>query len=334
MLEDSQAYTGSSVQVQPSSPALSLSEVWAKKYVEDLQRQDQVLTALDQSQSRADVAENLIDILRSVSASAWNKTEHLLAHEVRRHKISRDLIDPWTISKDVHQVYESALDAYANDITPQRFSVAASKKLGLIRQQHTEVDPRVIGFVSMQFHYCGQMLSQEAPDTERRALQSFFKVVDDQLYMPLHRAYEAAANYDYNHPRLKTMRLALPSISTIASSIVDRVAKVYPSYATYTGPLTSEVVRVSSIRDVEMFQIYLWTCVLEDNIDAIAQELFPLCVMLYPTLRVNWELVRLMASLLQKEINHYVGPDNAPYYEPYCKVLFEMFSPEFFPDTL
>ncbi|MBE9138129.1 hypothetical protein IQ254_13190 [Nodosilinea sp. LEGE 07088] len=321
-------------EAEPDGQEFSLSEVWAKKYVDDLRYQDQVLTSLEQSKAKTDVSKSLLDAMRSVSASAWHKTESLLAHEVRRHQIRRDLIDPWAISKDVHQVYEAALDAYANNITPQRFSVEASKKLGTIRAAHTATDPRVIGFVSMQFHYCGQMLTQRAPESEQRALQDFFKVVDDQLYMPLHRAYEAAANYDYDHPRLKTLRLALPAITTIAHSIVDRVARVYPNYATYTGQLTSEAVRVSSVRDVEMFQIYLWTCVLENNIGAIAQELFPLCVMLYPTLRVDWELVRLMASLLHQEINRCVGSDNMQYCEPYCRALFEMFSPEIFPATL
>lgn len=70
----------------------------------------------------------------------------------------------------------------------------AAKKLGAIRQAHAAVDPRVVGFVSMQFHYCGQMLSEAAPESERPVLHDFFKVVDDQLYVPLHQAYEAAAN--------------------------------------------------------------------------------------------------------------------------------------------
>ncbi len=334
MLANFQSYADPNLTAQSSGKTLSLPEVWARKYVENLHRQDQVLANLDQSQSKGDVVQNLMDMLRSISANAWNKTETLIGHEIRRHQIDRDLIDPWMIAKDVHQVYEAVLEAYANDTSPQRFSVTASKKLGVIRQTHTAVDPRVIGFVSMQFHYCGQMLSEAAPQAERPALQDFFKVVDDQLYMPLHRAYEAAANYDYDHPRLQTMRLALPAITSIAKTIVDRVAKAYPRYATYTGPLASDVVRTSSVRDVEMFQIYLWTCVLENNVGAIAQELFPLCVMLYPTLRVNWELVRLMVTLLHQEIGRCVGQGNVQHYEPYGRVLFEMFSPEFFPDTL
>ncbi|QQE67144.1 hypothetical protein GFS31_38560 [Leptolyngbya sp. BL0902] len=334
MLANFQTYTNPRLTAQSSSKTSSLPEVWARKYVESLHRQDQALAGLNQSQSKADVAQNLLESLRSISANAWNKTETLIGHEIRRHQISRDLVDPWTIAKDAHHVYELALDAYANDVSPQRFSVVASKKLGAIRQGHTAMDPRVIGFVSMQFHYCGQMLSEAAPPSERPVLHDFFKVVDDQLYMPLHRAYEAAANYDYDHPRLKAVRLALPAITGIAHTIVDRVAQAYPRYATYTGSLSSDVVRTSSVRDVEMFQIYLLTCVLEDNVGAIAQELFPLCVMLYPALRVSWELVRLMVSLLHQEISRCVGRMNMQHFEPYTQVLFDMFSPEFFPDTL
>jgi hypothetical protein len=110
----------------------------------------------------------------------------------------------------------------------------AAKKLGAIRQAHAAVDPRVVGFVSMQFHYCGQMLSEAAPESERPVLHDFFKVT-------------------------------LPAITSIAHTIVDRVAQAYPRYATYTGSLRSDVVRTSSVRDVEMFQIYLLTCVLEDK---------------------------------------------------------------------
>ncbi|WOD41590.1 hypothetical protein [Nodosilinea sp. E11] len=313
---------------------LSLPEVWAKKYIKGLYRQDQALLSLDRSHSRQDVAQNLIDILRSVSARAWNKTENLLAHEVRRHQLDASLIDPWTVSKDVHSVYEDTLAAYAQKVTPQQFSVTASKRLGAIRQQHTAVDPRVIGFISMQFHYCGQMLSAEAPESERETLQSYFKVVDDLLYMPLNRAYAAAANYDYDDPRLETVRLALPATTHIAHSIVNRVIELCPDYATYTGPLSASVVRASSIRDVEMFQIYLWTCMLENNISAIAQELFPLCVMLYPTLKVNWGLVRLMVNLLDQELSACVGSANVRYYEPHYDAMLSMFSPSIFPDPL
>jgi len=298
----------------------------------DLSERENWLHKLDLNQSRAAAADLLLNMLRSTSAQAWNKTETLLAHEVDRHQIDTTLIDPWAIAKDVHYVYEKALAAYVEDISPQRLSVLISKDLGLIRGKYTAVDPRVIGFVSMQFHYCGQFMLQQVSEPARRVLENYFKVIDDHLYMPLHRAYEAAANYDFGNPRLQTVHSLLPVSSKIAQQVVKAVHQLNPEYVCYTGPLNSPGVRVSSIRDVEMFQIYLWTCVLEEDISAITAELFPLCVMLYPTLKVNWQLVRQMLTQLGEAFKGHIKPQHIIYYQPYYQALWKMFSPAVFPD--
>lgn len=329
----SQRFPVSTFAISKESQLPSLSEIWAKKYVNQLHERDQVLTSLSTAEARVELAKHLVDILRSVSAQAWNKTETLLSHEVRRHDIESGLIDPWSISKDVHQVYDQALAAYANQVTPQRFSVLVSKEIGEIRQRYTAVDPRVIGFVSMQFHYCGHLLVEQAPTGNRKGLQEYFKVVDDLLYMPLHRAYAAAAKYDYHHPRLEALRTALPATSRIANNIVHKVNLYCPDYVCSTGPLNSERVRISSVRDVEMFQIYLWTCVLEQNIAPITQELFPLCTMLYPTFKVSWSLVRLLINLLDQELSACLKSEHMKYYEPHYQALLNMFSPEVFPEA-
>jgi hypothetical protein len=104
--------------------------------------------------------------------------------------------------------------------------------------------------------------------------------------------------------------------------------EIFPKYETMSGKLTDEVVRTSSIRDVEMFQVYLWVCALEGNISAIQKELFPLCVMLYPTLKVQWELVRQMLHLLRFEIQDHLTTEQANILMPYFQVLSSMFSSE------
>ncbi|MEO1294190.1 MAG: hypothetical protein AAFW75_00005 [Cyanobacteria bacterium J06636_16] len=256
----------------PGTELPSLSGLWAKKYVAKLKEQDKLLSHPSGAQLRVDVAKGLKEMLRPVSAQAWNKTEALLAHEIRRHQIDSELIDPWAIAKDVHQVYEKAVSAYTDDISPERLSVRVAPGIGRIRERYTAADPRVIGFVSMQFHYCGQMLADQAPVSEQAKLAAYFKVIDDHLYMPLQRAYDAAAEYPYDHPRLQTVRGLLPYSSKIAKHIVNRVNQLYPAYKSYSGRLGSELVRTSSVRDVEMFQVYLWTCVLEQNIAALVHK--------------------------------------------------------------
>ncbi|MEL6385577.1 MAG: hypothetical protein AAFQ89_24570 [Cyanobacteria bacterium J06626_18] len=50
--------------------------------------------------------------------------------------------------------------------------------------------------------------------------------------------------------------------------------------------------------------------------------------MLYPTLGVNWELVRQMLHLLDKGFIQYGQPQDRKHYQPYRDALWEMFSYE------
>jgi hypothetical protein len=299
-----------------------LSKLWAQRYIQNLVELDPTNTG------REEIASQLFGNLRSASARAWMTTENLLAREIKRHKIDSKLIDPWEISKDAYYIYEKALSAYAENVIPRRLSVQISADLGGIRNKWTNLDPRVISFVSMQFHHTGRELISELPQKEQILLSEYFKVIDDHLYMPLQRAYEAAAKEDYNSPRLDLVQQLLPMSGKIAQDICKRVIDLYPNYQSASGLLSKPSVRVSSLRDVEMFQVYLWVCVLEGDIDALQQELFPLCLMLYPTLNVSWELVRQMLHLMGQRIHAELSAKQAATLQPYIQALWVMFSPQ------
>ncbi|MFB8794009.1 MAG: hypothetical protein U7126_07245 [Microcoleus sp.] len=122
-------------------------------------------------------------------------------------------------------------------------------------------------------------------------------------------------------------------MTKISERVVDRVNQLYPRYRCHSGPLNSPHIRTSSIRDVEMFQVYMWVCLLERNLHALETELFPLCVMIYPKLNVSWELVSQMTHLLRKEICACLSPEQAKYCEPFYEILRRMFSAEVFPNA-
>ena len=309
----------------------SFSEAWAKKYLQRLNEQDDA--SLQREDEPAIVAVKLMQSLRSTSAHAWIRTESLLSQEIIRHEVDAKLIDPWEVAKDAYSIYEKTLSAYADGTSPARLSIAIAGQLGQIRRKYTEVDPRIIGFISMQFHYTGQMLMEPLTPSHQKALGDYFKVIDDHLYMPLQRAYGAAAQHSYDSPQLLAVRRLLPLCTDIANRIVDRVVKLYPGYNCHTGRLADPVIRISSVRDVEMFQVYLWVCVLENNVSAVQQELFPLCVMLYPKLKVRWELVRQMIHMMGTEARSLLDPEQIAFYQPYHQVLWSMFSPNVFPES-
>lgn len=346
----------------------SLAHQWAKKYVENLQVNSQDEVAKDSHNladfvskaGREQTVEKLMHSLRSVSAKAWNKTEALLAKEIERHRVNPRLINPWEIAADSFRIYDKALEIYTQQATTRRISVEMGvedssdelnrkalevfteqiapsqlaaligNEIGGLQRKYTADDPRVKGFVSMQLHYTSQMLLETLSPVEQVLVGAYFKVIDDHFYMPLQRSYEAAAKHEYNSPVLSAVQKLLPDSTKIAKKIAQRTLQLYPGYRSYSGALSDPVVRTSSIRDVEMFQVYLWVCALEGDISAIQQELFPLCVMLYPVLGVKWELLRQMLHLLGQEIRSRLTPEQSAKFMPYFQVLWEMFSPDVF----
>ncbi|MGB8698121.1 MAG: hypothetical protein WCD18_01785 [Thermosynechococcaceae cyanobacterium] len=318
-----------------SKPSV-LAQQWAKKYIKNLSQPFDTATEVNKEFPalkkgiRASAAEKLLDSLRQVSLKAWSQTESILADEIQRHQIDRRLVNPWEISQDTFHIYEKALDFYVQNVNYSRVPALIGPDIARIRKKYTKNDPRVIAFVSMQFHYTGFLLKGQLSPLEQALFENCFKVIDDHLYMPLHRAYEAAANLPSDAPNLIAVQHLLQYSGEIAEKIVERVLQIYPNFQTYSGKLSDSIVRISSHRDVEMFQIYLFVCVLEKSLAVVQEELFPLCVMLYPKLKVHWELVHQMLHLLGRELESRSIDLDTSTFMPYLHALKEMFSPEIF----
>lgn len=308
-----------------------LAGIWAKKYVNTL-----LAHAWESSNSQEKgpekTAQKILDNLRFASSQAWSKTEELLLAEVKRHRISPSLIDPWKIAEDSRILFEQAAESYKAKLTPAQFSVVISPICGRIRLHYTATNPCVLGFMSMQFHHTGLLFLEHLDPGEQEGVQNYLKVMDDHLYMPLQRTYDAAGRHDYNSPILVAVRELLPVSTRLAESICTEVAQNNPNYRSRGGPLNDPRVRISSIRDVEMFQIYLCLSVLEGNVAAIQQELFPLCIMLYPPLQVRWFLVRQMLELLESRLKEGVAADSYEVFAPALQTFQNMFSEDVLPE--
>lgn len=153
----------------------SLAKLWAQKYVGDIAARDiaeqhqrlDSFKEITSSKGRAYTANQLLKHLNLVSAIAWSLTETLLSEEIPRHGLNIDLINPWQIAADSHILFNKALHAYAEGISPQRLSVVVGNDFGRVRQKYTAIEPRLIGFVSMQFHYTGMKLLERLSLPER-----------------------------------------------------------------------------------------------------------------------------------------------------------------------
>jgi hypothetical protein len=319
----------------------SLAALWARKYYVSVTTEDEQsspkttdnLKEVTSKEGRERTAQKLMQNLNLASAQAWSLTETLLSEEIRRHGINPDLINPLEIAADTRVLFQKVLDAYAERATPRRLSVIVGKDFGRVRQKYTSVDRRAIGFVSMQFHYTGQKLLEWLSPTEQMLWMPYLKVMDDHMYMPLQAAYEAAANHPFDSPALSAVQHLLPVSSKIAVSVCNQICRLHPTYSTYSGLLSNPTVKTASIRDVEMFQVYLCLCVLEDDIRSVQQELFPLCVMLYPRLKVSWRLVQDMLKTMGWDMHDRLSANDMAIFLPYLRTLTEMFSSDVFKDA-
>lgn len=159
--------------------------------------------------------------------------------------------------------------------------------VGLLRQKYTQNNPRVISFVSMRFHYTNLGLLQALLPWEQIVIDYYLKIIDDRLYMPLKGACNAAIAYDFDSHFFKKVQKLLTVSTQIANKIYQKIINLYPIYHSRSGFLSDLVVIISSLMDIEMFQVDLGICSLEGRVNTIRQELFSLYAMFYSILKLH-----------------------------------------------
>ena len=75
-----------------------------------------------------------------------------------------------------------------------------------------------------------------------------------------------------------------------------------------------------------MFQAYLWLCVLQGNLDAIEQELFVLCDLVYRGIGIPWEMASQATVYLVAEIMQNLKPSDQKLLDPYAYGLIKAFA--------
>jgi Phycobilisome protein len=272
----------------------------------------------------------LLRSLRLVSADAWSKTESLLKDEVERYGMDSSLIDPWEIVGDSYALFEQAIEHYAeqgaSDWALRSLTPAIAKRCSQLRQRWSQQDARVLGFVTMHVHYTGQMLLDRMPMPERSKFETYVRFLEEQLYLPLQELYQAAAQASVAPATLRAVQCLLPLTSKIARRVVKRIADRHSQYQTYSGHLTSRQVHASSLRDVEMFLLYLGLSSLQGNTDLAQERLFPICNLLYPRLHVTWDLVQEMLEEIAWELHHRLLPNDMMQVLPYLRMFMSLCS--------
>lgn len=318
--------------------ANSLAVSWAKKYYsvvgggknQRLRLIPENPESINFEENRAKIVDKLTDTLKVASEIAWNRVEAILGGQIECQGIDPSLINPLEIVADTRKLYRKAIDAYGDGESVFRLSVLVGRSIIEVRRKYSQVDALVLGFVTLEFQYTKKILLGCLSESELPQFAPYLKIVDDYLHIPYGEIHLAAANLASNSKALLAVVHLLPHTTQIASAVYDRVIAEHQSYRSSSGYLTDSEVKTSGIRDIEIFQSYLCWCVLEGSFRPIQQELFPMCVMLYPKLHVSWELVQDMLLILFGEISDRLDGEDLMVFLPYLRTVTEMFSSDVF----
>ncbi|MBD2100774.1 hypothetical protein [Leptolyngbya sp. FACHB-261] len=325
----------------PEKPSeTSIAMLWAKRYIRFLgeptftEVDQRVRIGSSQDLLHLRTAQKVKDSLSLVLTQALSLTHQFLDEVIQQQRLDPRYLDPLQILVDNRKLFEMVLDVFREGHGPDRLSVQGSWEFGRVRQRYTQQDGRVLGFVGMHVHYASLGLLEKLTLSEQACFEPYLQVMIDHLYIPLRACYEAAAEHEEDSLALQAVQALLPRSSEIANLVFEQACLQVPGYHSYSGELISPAVRQSTIRDIEMFQAYLCLCLLEDNIRSVQRELFPLCVLLYPRLKVSWEMVRLMIREIEISMQRLIPRELVGPFMPYLRDMKDMFSPEVFQELV
>jgi len=339
-----------------------LIQLWTQRYVPDLSTLSlnrgqlsvsEVMQAAS-PEARTQTATKLQRLLQTSCELAGIKMNVLFSYIPNVVNLS----EAGRIARSTAQVYEKVLDIYkqqsplstSQEVQPQSekipiealsqwarqaiefpniqaLALAIEPQLLQLQEQHlSSQDRRTLGFLSTQFHFSTKQVLNRLTLPEQVLLSPYFKFLEEQVCIPWQRVCAAAGRHQPNSPILTIVEQLLPKSEEIALTVYRRAVELHPLHLSYRGRLSEPGVAASTLRDLNMFQAYLWLCVLENSMTSIEEELLPLCLMVFPSVDVKGELIESMVQLLFETILAHVDSKERFWVKSYTLAIQELFS--------
>jgi hypothetical protein len=186
-------------------------------------------------------------------------------------------------------------------------------------------DWRTLGFITTLLNFSNEFIAKKLTLPEQILLKPYFQFVEEQVSLPWERVCAAAANHKLGSPTIALVEQMLPQSREIAQAVYQRLMRLLPEHQSRRGGLDDPGITHSCLRDLEMFQAYLWLCLLEGSMTAIKDELVGLCVMVMTGVKVKWEMTELWNKVLAEELLARISPDQALILLPYTEALQQTF---------
>ncbi|GAP97677.1 hypothetical protein [Leptolyngbya sp. NIES-2104] len=249
------------------------------------------------------------------------------------------------LAKSVEAVYEKVLQFYeqqsnikqnlADSLNPvsgwvpeiEALSIELQPVLYQMQQQHlADEDPRAIGFVTTQFHFSTQMILKRLNPIEKALLGSYFQLAEEQVCTPWQEICELANRSDRASREVLLIEQLLSEGNAIAQAVCEKARQQFPQFKSRRGSWDNVQITTSMKRDLNMFQCYLWLCVLHQDLSPITVRLLPLCLMVFPSVNISWEFIDQTVRLLVEEVRSRLTQNQWSIVQPYAVGLIDTFS--------
>lgn len=159
-----------------------------------------------------------------------------------------------------------------------------------------------LGFLTTHINFSNMALLNHLTTAERVFLKPYLRFVEEQVALPWQRICAAASVHQFSSPAFQLVNRLLPQAEEIAQRVYMNLLRQFPQTTMKRGRLDHPGVRHSCIRDLNMFQAYLWLCVLQGSLSPVEDELVRLCIMVMTRVGVPWEMTVQWNELLMAEV--------------------------------
>jgi Phycobilisome protein len=319
-----------------------LLNLWAKRYVPELS-----LVSLNNSssygsllqasspQGRALTANKLKDsILNSNCQMALIQAKSIYSYIPN----ILDLNEARRITQFAFRVYKKLLQIYliqsGTDASSTVWGILAIADLAyalepilmVFQEQHiASKDWRALGFMTTQLNFTNRLIEKKLTPDEKVLFAPYLKFVEEQVAIPWQRVCATAAKYELGSPELNLVEQMMPASHEIAKTVFHKLLELVPNHRSRRGELKEANVTHSCLRDLNMFQAYIWLCFLNQSIEPLEKELLPLCVMVVEGVGIKWELTEKWCEVLAVEMESRVTQEQKVMLQPYTQGMCEVF---------
>ncbi|ESA37108.1 hypothetical protein N836_04365 [Leptolyngbya sp. Heron Island J] len=182
-----------------------------------------------------------------------------------------------------------------------------------------------LGFLTTQINLTNSLLLQALTPAEQALINPYFKFLEEYVAIPWQRLCLAATNYPQDSASMTIVESMLSLATKISGTVYEKWYERFPTYNSRRGTLNHPGIIHSCIRDFDMFQVYLWVCFLEGNLSFVQQELSPICIIIFHTLGIPWEMTFEGTIFLMHEILKQLEPYQKDLVRPYTQEMINIF---------